>query len=511
MKIPKFNFNINPAIQISFGLLFLVIGWLLLLELLIGIWPKQDELLRDYRRTLTEQLAVNISSELQHGDYKSVKKSLEAAASKSEQLISSGIQLKNGTVFIASENHAAAWKPAKSISTFDFIRVPLDVNNKPWGELQIAFKPTETTGFWSMFKSRTNLGLLIAGLGALTIFILYLRRIFDFFDPSSAIPDRVRVAFDSFSEGVMMIDRTGRVVLVNKILSGWLNDKNNSIFGKNIKTLELLRTTLGDNFKSYPWAQAMETQQAVNGWRLDIKQPAAEPIKSLVNSSPVLDSTGSIRGCLITFDNVTELDKLNNDLKSANDELKESRKELDKHNEELKKLATRDSMTNCLNRRAFFELAEPLFAHYQQNDIALCCVMSDIDHFKKFNDTYGHAIGDKVIIGVSRNLFSGLRAEDLFCRYGGEEFCILLPESTAEIAFKLSDRLRSDIEKKAGPSVRTIEGLRVTSSFGVSVLNKQTKDLATLIEQADQALYKAKKSGRNRVEMWDATLEVVPN
>ena len=133
--------------------------------------------------------------------------------------------------------------------------------------------------------------------------------------------------------------------------------------------------------------------------------------------------------------------------------------------------------------------------------------MTDIDHFKKFNDTYGHAIGDKVIVAVTRNLFGGLRAEDLFCRYGGEEFCILLPESTQDIAFNLANRLRGDIEKKAGSSIRTIEDLRVTASFGVSLLTSKTANLAALIEQADQALYKAKKAGRNRAELADEILE----
>ena len=503
MQLPKLNFNLNPAIHISFALVLMLVGWLMLLELLVGIWPDQNVLLRDFRKTVTEQVANGVSSRLQGGDYNLVRKFMQNTADGSEQILSTGIQLKNGSTFIASETHLQAWKPTEQESTFDFIRVPLDINSQSWGELQIAFKPTGTSGFFDWFRSSSNLGLLLAGLGTLAIFILFLRRIFDFFDPSSVIPDRVRVAFDSFSEGVMMIDRSGRVVLVNKTLSAWLGDTSNSVFGKNIQQISTLKTKLGDSFKSYPWAQAMDTQQAVNGWQLDIYQPSGETIKSIVNSSPINDSKGGIRGCLITFDNVTALDKLNSDLKNANDELVESRRELDKYNAELLKLATRDPMTNCLNRRAFFELAEVLFEKSKQNNISLCCIMTDIDHFKRFNDAYGHAIGDKVIVAVTRNLFSGLRAEDLFCRYGGEEFCILLPESTMEIAFNLADRLRKDIEKKAGSSIRTIDELTVTASFGISMLTPKVKSVAEMLDQADQALYKAKNSGRNRVEIFE--------
>lgn len=507
MHIPKLNFNINPAIHISFALVLLLIGWVMLVELLVGIWPNQYALQQDFRKTVTEQIAISVAGKLQGSDYKQLRKFIEQTTDGSEQILSAGIQLNNGSTFIASSTHLSDWKPTSKQSTFDFIRVPLEINNKSWGELQIAFRPTGTAGFFDWFKNKSHLGLLLATLGALMIFMLFLRRVFDFFDPSSVIPDRVRVAYDSFSEGVMMIDRSGRVVLVNKTLQSWINDENNSTFGKNIQQLPALKTKLGDNFKSYPWAQAMDTQQVVSGWHLDINQPSGEAIKSIVNSSPVHDAKGGVRGCLITFDNVTALDKLNSDLKNANDELMESRRELDKYNEELLKLATRDPMTNCLNRRAFFELGEVLFERSRKENISLCCIMTDIDHFKKFNDTYGHAIGDKVIVAVTRNLFGGLRAEDLFCRYGGEEFCILLPESTQDIAFNLANRLRGDIEKKAGSSIRTIEDLRVTASFGVSLLTSKTANLAALIEQADQALYKAKKAGRNRAELADEILE----
>ena len=134
--------------------------------------------------------------------------------------------------------------------------------------------------------------------------------------------------------------------------------------------------------------------------------------------------------------------------------------------------------------------------------------MTDIDHFKEFNDRYGHAVGDQVLQAVARSLSSGLRATDLLCRYGGEEFCILLPGLDAKQAAEIAERLRSEVERRAGPSVRTSEGLNVTSSFGVAELRGDFADPAVLIDEADKALYVSKRGGRNRVTISDpATAE----
>jgi len=128
------------------------------------------------------------------------------------------------------------------------------------------------------------------------------------------------------------------------------------------------------------------------------------------------------------------------------------------------------------------------------------------DHFKIFNDRYGHAVGDKVLAAVSRKLAAGLRDQDLLCRYGGEEFCIVLPECNMEAALQAAERLRVSIERHGGDSVRGSEPLRITSSFGVSELHADMVTIEALIERADKALYQAKAQGRNRVcidEAWE--------
>ena len=126
--------------------------------------------------------------------------------------------------------------------------------------------------------------------------------------------------------------------------------------------------------------------------------------------------------------------------------------------------------------------------------------MSDIDKFKNFNDTHGHAVGDQVIQQVAGLLKTSLRADDLLCRYGGEEFCIVLPNTPLPEALRVAQRMRARMEAEAGPGVTSVAGLRITSSFGVCTLpESQVQSLDKLIEQADAGLYAAKEAGRNRV------------
>ena len=132
--------------------------------------------------------------------------------------------------------------------------------------------------------------------------------------------------------------------------------------------------------------------------------------------------------------------------------------------------------------------------------------MVDIDHFKSINDRYGHLVGDQAIQNVANTLESAVRAGDLVCRYGGEEFCLLLAGIEASQAQELSERMRKQIETSCGPAVIPGDSVRITASFGVASIQYGATTLAELIKQADQALYAAKAAGRNRVLRHDQAL-----
>lgn len=164
--------------------------------------------------------------------------------------------------------------------------------------------------------------------------------------------------------------------------------------------------------------------------------------------------------------------------------------------ERLHQLATTDSLTGIANRRYFFDEAARAFSHAQRYHEPLSALMLDIDHFKKVNDTYGHAAGDETLQGVVKLFLRELRSADLLGRYGGEEFAILLPATRLSDAFQAAERLRCAV---GGHNFVANERVfHVTLSIGVAQMGGPDDNLAALLERADQGLYRAKQAGRNR-------------
>ncbi|TKS62188.1 MAG: diguanylate cyclase response regulator [Nitrospira sp.] len=174
-----------------------------------------------------------------------------------------------------------------------------------------------------------------------------------------------------------------------------------------------------------------------------------------------------------------------------------------RQNIELERLASRDPLTGCFNRRAFYAQFEKIFTESREYDTELCCLMVDIDHFKRINDQFGHAVGDQAIQAVASGLSAGLRLTDAVGRYGGEEFCLMFPRTSLTEASNLAERLRVRVETEAGDRVRAASRLVITVSCGVSSTAFGARTPLELIDQADKALYAAKEGGRNCVMVLD--------
>lgn len=171
-------------------------------------------------------------------------------------------------------------------------------------------------------------------------------------------------------------------------------------------------------------------------------------------------------------------------------------KELEKSQKEFKELASIDPLTKLYNRRHFNELAGSLFDLAHRNKTETYILILDIDNFKKINDTYGHKTGDDVLVLLSSTLGELSRKSDLICRWGGEEFVLLLPETDLEGALIMAEKIRLNVEKLI-TLTNTSQNISFTVSIGVSQVNE---NIDASIHRANSALYKAKNSGKNRVE-----------
>lgn len=159
-----------------------------------------------------------------------------------------------------------------------------------------------------------------------------------------------------------------------------------------------------------------------------------------------------------------------------------------------RQLASEDPLTGVKNRRAFYEVANHELERAQRHDTPLSVVICDIDHFKRVNDTHGHSVGDEVLRDVIGRLKATLRNMDMICRWGGEEFAILMPEADPENARQVVERIRSRLKNQL---FATAAGkLVITVTFGVAAVHG---DIDAAIEAADQAMYEGKRAGRDRV------------
>jgi two-component system cell cycle response regulator len=163
----------------------------------------------------------------------------------------------------------------------------------------------------------------------------------------------------------------------------------------------------------------------------------------------------------------------------------------------LEQLATTDGLTGCLNKRAFLEELQKRLKVAERFGKRLSLIVIDIDHFKKVNDTYGHAVGDRVIRALGEVLRGLKRGTDVVARFGGEEFCILCEETDSRGAILLSERVREQLAERSFET--ELGSFGVTCSLGIAAYPDDAMDDGQLFELADKALYHAKQSGRNRV------------
>ncbi len=173
------------------------------------------------------------------------------------------------------------------------------------------------------------------------------------------------------------------------------------------------------------------------------------------------------------------------------------RRQIERQRRELERLATTDVLTGVFNRRVLLERLELELRRFRRYGSRLCVLLLDVDHFKRVNDSHGHLAGDAVLVALGQILRTRVRATDMAGRYGGEEFCVLLPETDLEAGRELAERLRQRVAAEAFAAGGA--AFRVTCSVGVAEFDTARQKVTDLLQAADEALYRAKQEGRDRV------------
>ncbi len=304
-----------------------------------------------------------------------------------------------------------------------------------------------------------------------------LRNLFRYrsFDP---IPFAREEIFSSLADGIIVLDAEGRVVEMNPSARFILNQTMGEALGKSIEHVFTQANLLEDWTASHGQYAEFVTGNGANQQTYEMRV------------HPLCDKKNMTAGRLVLLHDITEQRILT--------------EQLEEHTKELQQLAVTDELTGIPNRRQLFELGERELIRARRFGHPFSVIMFDIDHFKRINDIHGRHIGDQVLSSFAPIIQNNIRDTDLLARYGGEEFVITLPETDLSAACEVAERIRKTIAET--PMGTASETIRVTISLGVAEGTAETRSLADLLNAADNAMYRAKQAGRNRIFFADHSL-----
>jgi diguanylate cyclase (GGDEF)-like protein len=302
------------------------------------------------------------------------------------------------------------------------------------------------------------------------------------------IPIARNVVIENIPELVLVVDAYNRILDANQVTFSWLGKSPGEIIGRNVMEVFSAWPGLAGRFQD-----TYETRE-------EILFPGVPPRTYELTISPVYSRPGVLEGRVILAHDVTARKSIEDELTRANAALTLEIAEKALLQEKLREQATRDPLTGVFNRRYLAEALENEVARAERDETSISVVILDVDHFKEFNDRLGHKCGDVVLQALSAMLREESRRSDIVCRYGGEEFVIVLPNTPLEVGTARAEEWRAMFEALAV----AYEGQHVHAAFsaGVACLPQHGTTSEAILRAADHALYESKANGRNRVTVF---------
>lgn len=311
---------------------------------------------------------------------------------------------------------------------------------------------------------------------ALIAFGIYGLRIFDL------VPIARHTIMEHIPEMVFVVDSQNRVLDANGTAQKWLEKTAEEIIGKTTETV----------FQA--WPELIDQYQSVHEIREEVIISGRVNRTLELVISPLYDRLNNLLGRVIVAHDITEYKRLT-------DELKVQLSENESLRARLQEQAIRDPLTNVYNRRFFAESLDKEISWAKREDKPVSIVILDIDNFKNFNDTYGHKCGDVVLQAIAQFLVNNTRQGDIVCRYGGEEFIILMSGTALQSAYERAETWRREFSS----IVLEYDDLKLKATFsaGVASFPQHGSDGEAVLHAADQALYQSKNNGRNLVTRYE--------
>jgi diguanylate cyclase (GGDEF)-like protein len=309
---------------------------------------------------------------------------------------------------------------------------------------------------------------------------LFRLRLFDL------VPVARDMLIESLSDGVLVLDKRNRIIDINPTAHHLLGI-----------TASCIGCSAADVLSK--WQEIIRLCHDAHRSRTELLTDADTQRYIELRMIPLHDRHKQIAGCLLVLRNVTQQHQAEVKLRQVNNCLQQQLVEIELLQSQLREQAIRDSLTGLFNRRYLEETLSTELRRAAQEGYSVAVMLMDIDFFKQINDTFGHHAGDKVLQSVGKILCRCSRATDIVCRYGGEEFVLVLPRMSLETAYRRAEQIRLSLQTA---QVNLGEQkIRVTLSAGLGVFPEHGATSDTLLQRIDQALYAAKSEGRNCIKL----------
>ena len=294
---------------------------------------------------------------------------------------------------------------------------------------------------------------------------------------------------ESMSDGVLVVDIENRIVDINPAMENFLNRRPASFLGKSAsEALEI-------------WMDQNDFLTNAQETRTELRIPNAPSRYLDLRVTPLYDDYQRLKGRLMVFRDITDRKLVEKKLRSVNDRLQSQLIEIGTLQSKLRSQAIKDPLTDLFNRRYLDETFDRELARAARESYPVCVIMLDIDHFKKVNDTYGHEAGDFILKALAKTLSARNRRGDFICRFGGEEFVVVMPNMAVDTAYKRAEELRTALNSLYVPYGRF--NLTITISMGIASYPANGENRESVLRAADRAMYAAKRAGRDHILTYD--------
>jgi signal transduction histidine kinase/DNA-binding NarL/FixJ family response regulator len=313
--------RLNVKHRVVFGLVGITVS-LVMLAFLLGIVPDRASAVRDGRTSLAEAIAVHSTAAVISTHVQRLEADFKLLADRNADLLSLALRRQDGPALVATEGHADHWQDMSGEYSKDTqVQVPIWAGERKWGQLELRFQALDEGGFRGVIQNPIVRIMLFMGVLGFVAFYLYLGKVLRHLDPSKAIPGRVRSALDTLAGGLLVLDHKEQIVLANKSFAALLGKPSQDLLGYRAGDLPWMDTE-GNKVQKpdRPWVQALIHGEAQVNRMLRLRHPDQGWLTFSINCSPVLGAGGKHAGVLVSFDDVTQLEKKEIELRQSKEQ-----------------------------------------------------------------------------------------------------------------------------------------------------------------------------------------------